>query len=362
MIPHIGDLVVKKRGWVSQESFKNGVAIAQVIPGATAMQVAAYSGLRSRGLGGALAAYMGFLLPAFVLITALSSAYTATHGLPVSKALFRGLQVVVIAIIARAAITFGQTAIKGWRDAIIPAASAGYLLWGGSPFTIVILAAIAGSLVYARFCPTHRQAEDRGGKEGAFLPRHLIAMLLGAAVTLLGLYLTDRRLFELSLLMLKVDLLAFGGGFASVPLMLHEVVSVRGWMSANTFMDGIAMGQVTPGPIVITASFVGYLVARIGGAIVATASVFFPSFVILVAVVPRFDRLNRHPLFQRAMRGVLTSFVGLLIATAIKFGLAANWSPASIVLGCAAFAALVVKVDILWVVLASGTVSALLLR
>jgi len=158
-----------------------------------------------------------------------------------------------------------------------------------------------------------------------------------------------------------VDIFAFGGGFASVPLMLHEVVDVHHWLDSRTFMDGIALGQVTPGPIVITATFVGYQVAGVLGALVGTIGIFTPSFLMVLVTVPYLDRLQHSLWFRRALRGVLASFVGLLVAVAISFGFAVSWSILAVVLALAAFAALRLKVDILWVVLVGATVSTLLL-
>ena len=127
-------------------------------------------------------------------------------------------------------------------------------------------------------------------------------------------------------------------------------------------MDGIAMGQVTPGPIVITATFVGYRIAGIAGAALATAAVFLPSFLILALVVPHFDRMKTNLYFQRAMRGILASFVGLLLAVTIRFALAVPWSPVSALLAGAAFIALMLKVEVPWVVVPGAIISALLFR
>ena len=124
-------------------------------------------------------------------------------------------------------------------------------------------------------------------------------------------------------------------------------------------MDGIALGQVTPGPIVITSTFIGYLVRGFLGAVVATLSIFFPSFVILTLALPHFDRLQASGLFRKAARGALLSFVGLLLSVTVRFGLAVSWSVPAIVLASAAFAALLVKVDVVWVVLAVALLSLL---
>jgi chromate transporter len=154
-----------------------------------------------------------------------------------------------------------------------------------------------------------------------------------------------------------VDLFAFGGGFASVPLMLHEVVDARGWMSNRRFMDGIVLGRVTPGPIVITATFVGYQVAGLVGAVIATVSIFTPSFLLLLVTVPCFDRLVRSPVIQRAVRGAMLSFVGLLLSTAVQFGMATPWAASTLSLAVLAFVALRMRCSVEWVVLVGGAIS-----
>ena len=160
--------------------------------------------------------------------------------------------------------------------------------------------------------------------------------------------------------MSKIDLFAFGGGFASVPLMLHEFVDVRGWIDARTFMNGIILGQVTPGPIVITATFVGYLLYGIPGGAIATIGIFLPSFLMVIGIAPHFERLRSSPYFNRAIHGILCSFVGLLLRVVGSFAADVQWDAPHLILFAATFIALYLKVDILWVVLV-GTVIALLL-
>jgi chromate transporter len=169
-------------------------------------------------------------------------------------------------------------------------------------------------------------------------------------------------LYQLAALMLRIDLFAFGGGFASLPLMFHEVVNAMGWLDGKTFMDGIALGQVTPGPIVITATFVGYLVRGFPGALVATAAIFTPSFVVLVGVTPFFDRLKNAKHFSGATRGILASFVGLLCYMTIRFGLAVPWNAVKVVFGIAVVIALARKVNILYVVLIGSALSMVIFR
>jgi len=161
--------------------------------------------------------------------------------------------------------------------------------------------------------------------------------------------------------MFRIDLFAFGGGFASVPLMFHEVVEVRRWMDGPTLLNGIAMGQVTPGPIVITATFIGYLLHGFLGGLVATVSVFLPSFMIVIGIVPYFDRIRNSPYFSRVLMGILCSFVGLLLTVTVRFASNIPWDLPRLVITLGAFIALLKKVDILWVVLIGTGISLIVL-
>jgi chromate transporter len=361
MVAYIRDLAVKKEQWLSQESFVDGAALCQSIPGATAMQTAAYVGLRAGGPLGALVAFVGFGLPAFTLMIALSAVYQAGRDLGPVLAAFRGLHVIVIAIIANAVYNFGRSSIKNWRDVILAAGAAAFLVLHGSPIIAIVASAALGLLLYRGLNLPAKQARAVGEDSGRRMLLFAAILALLVAVGLVVLYLLDRRLLDLATLMLKVDIFAFGGGFASVPLMLHEVVGVRGWLDSKTFMDGIALGQVTPGPIVITATFVGYQIAGLLGAVVGTVGIFTPSFLMVLVTVPYLDRLQHSLWFRRALRGVLASFVGLLVAVAINFGLAVSWTIPGIMLAAAALAALRFKVDILWVVLVGAGISIFIL-
>jgi chromate transporter len=356
MVAYIKEMSVTRNKWLDEETFKDGVALCQSVPGATAMQTAAYVGFRIKGIIGALSSFAGFGLPAFILMLILSSLYAKYHTVPGIVSLFNGLQVMVVAIVANATYSFGKSTFKHYKE-IIPAIAAASLLWAGvSPFIVILGAAFAGVIFLRSMDVVTASPDERetGGHEIKRLYVPLLILLLG----LLVLYLQDTKLFNLAVLMMRIDLFAFGGGFASLPLMLHEIVDVRGWMDSKTFMDGIALGQVTPGPIVITSTFVGYLIHGTAGAIVATLAVFTPSFLMVVLITPIFDRLKASTYFLGATKGILASFVGLLFYVTVKFGVAVPWDIVRIVLACAAFAALLKKVDILYVVLITAVISA----
>ncbi len=260
MIAYIRKMVVIQKQWLDGETFQNGTALCQSIPGATVMQMVAYIGLRIRGVKGAVVSFIGFGLPAFLLMMIFSICYTSMLSLHKVTSALSGLQAIIIAVIANSAIT-------------------------------------------------------------------------------------------------KIDLLAFGGGFTSVPLMYHEVVEIHSWLDRQTFLNGIILGQFSPGPIVITATFVGYLMHGILGAFVATIAIFLPSFLLVIGVSPWFDRLLALPYFSRTINGILCSFIGLLIMVAIRFSFMVHWDSSHILLASAAFGALLLNIDLLWVVVFGSTIS-----
>jgi chromate transporter len=353
MLAHVKELSVKKNKWLDEEAFKDGIVLCQSLPGATVMQMAGYVGLRLKGIRGALVSYVGFGLPAFALMLLFSILYTTYQDLSFMHSLFSGLQVIVVAIIVQATYSFGKSMARGYQNIFIAAAAAGSLGIGISPFWVIPSAGLASILLYRNTRPSPES--DREVKPWKIKPVIFLVLILLAGLTVLSF--VNIKTFVLSLLMMKIDLFAFGGGFTSLPLMLHEVVGLRGWMDEKTFMNGIALGQVTPGPIVITATFVGFLLSGFWGALVATLSIFTPSFLMLVIVNPVFDRLKSSPLFLKATKGILASFVGLLFYVLIKFAWIVPWDLLRILLGIAALIALFKKVDILYVVLACSIVS-----
>ena len=357
MVAYIGDLSVRRKGWLDQEAFKGGTVLAQSIPGATAMQAAAYVGLHTRGIPGAIASYTGFGLPAFVLMLILSALYAGSRDVHWVASLFAGLQVLVVAVVANATYTFGRGSIKRVTDAALAAASAAAFWFHVSPFYVIIGAAAAGLLV-AKATVGPRAAAAQGEYRLQMAPLSGLVALLVAGLVFL--YLINPSLLSLALLMLKIDLFAFGGGFASVPLMLQQVVHVQGWMDSITFMDGIALGQITPGPIVITATFVGYMVHGIAGAVVATLAIFTPSFLLLVGTAPFFHKLKTSPIFAGATKGILASFVGLLLYVTIKFALAVPWDLVRVGLAVATLIALFRKIDLIYIVPIAAALSIIL--
>jgi chromate transporter len=357
MVAYIRKMAVEQKGWLEPEDFKDGAALCQMIPGATAMQTAAYVGLKVRGIPGAAVSYLGFGFPAFLLMLSFAALYASTRSMPAVLSAFSGLQAIIVAVIANATLTFGKTTLKKWPYIFIAILAA--ILFGLSlnPILILLIAAVAGLAVIK---PEPRTGIIRSNTPLPSSINPIIGILVVYGLGLLVLYLSRKNLFDLSLLFFRIDLMAFGGGFASVPLIFHEIVDVRGWLDSQTLMNGIVLGQVTPGPIVITATFVGYLIGGWLGGIVATISIFLPSFLLIIGIAPYFEHLRASPIFQKVIGGVLCSFVGLLATVTIRFALNIQWDLAHGLLSGAALIALLLKVDILWVILI-GTILSIMI-
>lgn len=359
MVAHIRELSTQRNQWIDQNDFKNGITLCQAIPGATAIQAAAYVGLKVRGIPGALAAYSGFGLPAFLFMLILTLLYARFNGLPNFISLFNGLQVIVVAIIFHATYSFGRNIANNYKSILIALLAAGSFWFGMSPFLVIIGAGLLGTaFLKTSESKTVNNFETNETQGNA---RQIFGLLVIFLACFAGLYFLSKTLFNLAAVMLKIDLFAFGGGFASLPIMLHEVVIHREWLDSKTFMDGIALGQVTPGPIIITSTFVGYLVYGLPGALAATIAMFTPSFFMVITVAPFFDRLKNSVYFTKAIDGIFASFVGLLLYVCIKFTMTVPWDIVRILLGLSALTALLRKIDILYIVLFGAVISVFVL-
>ena len=346
---------VEKKRRLDADVFSDGMALCQMIPGATAMQTAAYAGLMTRGVRGALAGFVGFGLPAFLLMTTLSALYLRTRDLPETIQLFGGLQSVIVALVAYAAYSFGKTTFKKRQTVVMAAVAAVLFAFSMHPAAVIAVSGALGRLILPKGAATPFAAGMR--------PRpHVRPLVLLTAMTILGfvaLRVLHPALFRTAALLFRIDLTAFGGGYASVPLILHEFVQVRQLLDSETLMNGMVLGQITPGPIVITATFIGYLLHGPFGSLVATVAVFTPSFLILLATAPYYARLKAWPAFLPTITGVLASFVGLLPVVTVRFAVKVHWDAFHLLMTTAAFVALLLKVDLLWVVPAGLALSVL---
>jgi chromate transporter len=359
MIMQIKEAAVKRYSWVTEGMFMRGMALCQLIPGATMVQIVTYIGYRVRGIPGALIAAVAFVLPAFIALLALSALYFRFHSLWFIQALFKGLGAIVLAIILNACLTFGKNVLTDWKTVAISLLSFVAFFFRWNLMLIFVLAAAAGLLL--RLKHTSAGATPSGGNhlEGAKGKEHLLVAGVAAIVCLLFIfsYLVDPKIATLSLNLAKIGAVAFGGMFTGIPLMQYELVDRLGLLSTKEFIDGIALGQVTPGPILITATFVGYKVANFLGAAMATLGMFAPSFFILVLLIPYHDRLQGVEKVKMMEQGVLSAFIGMLAVVLYNLGRTSLVDIPSILIAMGAFLALYKKIGLPYILLVGGILS-----
>jgi len=355
-------VIVKESRWISEPEFLQGMAFCQMLPGATWVMLSTYIGYTLRGIWGAFICAAAFVLPAFTLILILSFLYFRWGDLWLIQSLFKGLGPVVVALVLNAFITFGRSILRGWKVMLIAILSfAGFILrWN---IVLVFFLAAGLALLLRGTKGENKLIQD---SEAPRAPRNKADFqFLGGLAFLIALlffisYLFHDPLFQLCLSLSKVGALAFGGGFTVIALIQYDVVEKFRWVTTKEFLDGIAMGQVTPGPVMITATFLGYKLAGFWGAFMATIAGFSPPFFIITLLMPYYDRLKRMPTIQTMEQGILGSFIGMLGLVLVDFGRAAFVDIPSVIFAAGAFIALLKKVDLVYILLIGAGLSILI--
>lgn len=361
MMGQMKQTIINESAWLKEGEFLRGMALCQLIPGATMVQMVTYVGYRLRGFWGALVSAFAFILPAFIALIILSTLYFNMRTIPFMSALFKGLGAIVVAIVLNGSITLGKSIIKDWKVILISIVSFFGFFFRLNILLIFVLAGVAAILLHpkggnSKAVPPQK-LEREGAKRRDYLLLGLLAFLI--FISLIFAYSIDPRLTSLCLGLSKIGALAFGGGFTMIPLIQYEVVDHFQWLSTKEFLDGIALGQVTPGPIMITATFIGYKLSGFLGALMATIAIFSPSFFILILVIPYYDRLKGMEIVRTIERGILGSFIGMLGLVLYNFGRTALVDIPSVIFTIAAFLALLKKIGLPYILLTGGILSIL---
>ena len=295
--------LVERRGWFTQDEYLQGLAVAQTLPGPLAAQLAMWLGYVRRGTAGATAAALAFILPPFVIVTIVAAVYVALSGTTVIQALFYGIGPTVIVLILRGAWKLLRVTVKSDRRLwIIFAVVAVTTFVARSEVAILcVVAGLIGVLLYApRYRPWARSVP-------LLVPPSAVPLVLAAGTA------DPATLLALGIFFFKAGAFTFGSGLAIVPFLQQGVVRDFGWLSEREFLDAVAMGMITPGPVVITAVFVGYLVAGLAGAVVAGLGVFLPPFLLVVLFAPWIMRHRAHPAVQGFTRGATAAAAGAIV-------------------------------------------------
>jgi chromate transporter len=342
--------LVEEERWISPARFNRVLAVYQVLPGPEATELCVYFGFRARGRIGGLLAGLGFVLPGFALMFALSVAY-ARFDLRASAvaAAFAGCQPAVVALIVRAVHRIGSHALHDrWLGAIALASAAATL--AGASFALVLPLAGVASVI------------ARGGAMGAAHGVAFVPLVAGAAPTAGALAPSVLALFVTGL---RSGLLTFGGAYTVIPFLRADAVGPGGWMSDAQFLDGLALSGILPAPLVIFSTFVGYLGAGAAGALAVTAGVFLPAFAFTLIGHQWVERAVEERRTHALLDGVTAGVVGLIAVTAWELARVTLESvPALAIFAAALLAAFRWKARsaVAWIVAGAAAAGALLMR
>jgi chromate transporter len=318
--------LVERRRWVSREDYLMGLALAQLAPGPLAAQLAIYLGwVRARILGASVVA-VAFILPSFAMVLGLSVLYVRLGGLPLMRGAFYGVAPAAIAIIARGAFKLVRMTLASDRLLwLVFAASAIATAASGREWVLLVLA--SGLIVLL-------------ARRGGALPALLGVAPAGWWIT--GLHGPANRatLVQLGAFFAAAGTFVFGSGLAIVPFLHGGVVQSRHWLDERQFLDAVAVAMITPGPVVITVAFIGYLVAGLAGAMVAAAGVFLPCYLLVIGPAPHFQRIARIGPLRDFVLGVTAAATGAIAGSVLVLARRAIVDVPSALIGAGALVAL----------------------
>lgn len=393
VLAQIRALSVRKRHWLTDSEFAEALALAQSLPGTSAGNSVTYIGLRLRGWRGATVAMSGFILPSMLIMIGLAIVYKHIHTFSGTEHFFHGLNGAVVALILVMAWRMGKSILtRRWQWLVAVLAFLAVAILNATVLEVVFAAGLIGIYIESfgeeqlqrlrnlRTLVTRRRSrvrmrlvKQRRTRRAHFLRDQVdrsktnqtreereesttfrsisvlaVAMPLAAKLALL---------ISLSAIFLRMGSVTFGGGMVMIPLIESEVVNTHHWLTHQEFADATALGQITPGPVLITATFIGYRVAGTLGALVATISIFLPAFLMTIAAGSSLRRFRNNEQVQSFLRGIAPAVVGLLVAAALSFGRAGihTWI-GLLIMVVAIFTLVRFRPNALWVLLGAGMI------
>jgi chromate transporter len=298
--------LVTDREWLSKEQMRESIAICQSLPGPLAIQVGIYIAYLRGGFWGAWASGWAFILPNFVIVAALGALYVYFGDLPPVTAIFYGVSPAVIALILHSCYRLAKLGMEDW----VQWATAGICLI----VTVIVQAEVALLFIGAGIIGILYY--------GQFKSRPPMALQIAAAPALAQLapVASGSTLGKLLLFFLKAGSLTFGSGLVIVPFLEQGLVQQYGWLDQRQFLIAVAVGMISPGPVVITATFVGYLVAGFWGSLVSTVGIFLPSFILVLVVAPLLAKYRENPNVQGFVKGAYGAAIGTILGACILLG------------------------------------------
>ncbi|MCK5710730.1 MAG: chromate efflux transporter [Deltaproteobacteria bacterium] len=340
------DEVVKRRKWLDEQQFLDLMGATNLIPGPNSTQMAIHMGLERAGWRGMIVSGSCFIFPSAVLVTILTWLYVQYGTTSQAEWLFYGIKPVIIAIVLQALYMLGRKAVKGVLTTLVGiGVIAGYFV-GINEILLIFLGGIIVMLLrnYNSFT---------GSRMFSF-----IAPFIG--INLAALQAKEIALSTLFLVFLKIGAVLYGSGYVLLAFLEADFVEALGWITSQQLIDLVAIGQVTPGPLLTTATSIGYLVAGIPGAAIATLGIFLPSFVFVAAVNPIIPKLRKSPLAGAALDGVNAASLGLMAAVTIQLARVSLIDPLTIFIAVICAAALFfLRINSTWLIAGGGIVGLL---
>src|SRR5215813_1415931 len=323
----------EKRKWVTKERFLEGLSVVNMVPGATATQLGIFLGYARGGWWGGLIGGVCFVTPAFVIMLVLTIAYASLGLTPIALGALYGLGPVVLALFALAVYRLAKSAAGTGTEMAIGVAAA--LASAGTSLGIVAILILAGCAGLLFLQP------KKPGIQMRALASALILVVLSAPWWLnpagfawsgTARVPDPRSLLDIGAYFLKVGAFTIGGGLTMIAFIQDQVVGQFGWLTPREFIDGLALGQLTPGPVLMIAAYVGYKLAGLAGAAVAAAAAFLPSFVIMLAILPVLDRVRQMAWMKASMRGMSPAVIGVLAVSLVRLAPAALPDPLALLI------------------------------
>jgi chromate transporter len=294
------DEVVSRRGWLTREEFLDFLGAVNLIPGPTSTEMAIHIGRLQAGLPGLLVAGCSFILPSAAMVVVLAWAYVRFGSLPQVAGVLYGVKPVVIALIVQAVLKLARTALKSTWLAVLGALAVAATALGMDQLLVLAAGGVLAGLAHLARAERPRQ---RSSAPALLITGTAVTAAAAAAPFSLG---------ALFLVFLKIGSVLFGGGYVLVALIRSNLVAHLGWISERQLLDAVAMGQVTPGPLSTTATFIGYLLAGVPGAVIATVGMFLPAFFFVAVSGPLVPMLRRSPIAGAVLDGVNIAALALI--------------------------------------------------
>ena len=351
-IAMLRDEIVTRRKWLSDQHFLDMLGATNLIPGPNSTEMFIHTGFVRAGWPGLIVGGAAFILPAMLMVLALSWAYVRFGSSPQAEWLLYGIKPVIIAVIAQALLGLGRRAVKGWLTALVGVAVLVLYFLGVN----VLLLLLGGGLLVML---VENRARFKPGRNAAFLAMPF-AFSGSNALRLIALAAAPFSLGVLFLTFLKIGAVLYGSGYVLLAFLHADFVVRLGWLTEQQLIDAVAIGQLTPGPVFTTATFIGYLLGGLPGGLIATAGIFLPSFFFVAISNPIIPRLRESPWAGSFLDGVNVAALGLMAAVTIQLALAALIDPFTLILLLAAVVLLFrYRVNTTWLILGAGLASIL---